>query len=177
MNNIKNLLLILFCLLSPVGIMTQSDSLAKQQEALKKLDFLVGNWQGAGWIMLGQGKRETFTINETVQSKVNGTVLLVEGAGKNAENKLVHNALAVLSFDAEKQNYRWHAFTLNGNSVEVIPQVSDKKFVWGFRLPQGETRFTITLNEKGNWFEIGEFLPDGGKNWFKNFEMELKKVS
>ena len=135
--------------------MAQSGSLAKQQETMKKVDFLVGTWQGTGWIMFGQGKRETFTNIETVQTKINGTVLLIEGVGKNSENKVVHNALATLSFDAEKQNYRWRAFTLNGNSVEAVPEVSDRKFVWGFQLPQGETRFTITLNEKGNWFEIG----------------------
>lgn len=173
----KNLILILFCLIFSSVTMAQSDSLTKQQEAMKKAGFLVGTWQGMGWIMFGQGKRETFTNTETVQSKINGTVLLVEGVGKNAENKIVHNALATLSFDAEKQIYRWRAFTMNGDSVEAVPQISDKKFVWGFPLPQGETRFTITLNEKGNWFEIGEFSPDGGKHWFKNFEMELKKVS
>ena len=172
----KILLLILLLLFLPTIIAAQSNSLARQQEVLRKADFLVGTWQESGWIMLGQGKRETFTNTETVQSKVNGTVLLVEGVGKNADNKLVHNALTTLSFDTEKQNYRWRAFTLNGDSVDIVPQVSDRRFVWGFRLAQGETRFTITLNEKGNWFETGEFSPDGGKSWFKNFEMELKKI-
>lgn len=152
-------------------------SVGKQQEAMKKLDFLVGNWRGNGWIMLGANKRETFTIDETVQTKLDGLIVLIEGVGKN-DDRIVHNALGLLSYDAEKQKYVWEAFTKMGNRVETAPEISLNKFVWGFSNPQigGEVRYTITLNEKGNWHEIGEFSRDGGKTWFKNFEMELQKV-
>lgn len=101
----KNVLLVLFCLIFPLAVVAQNNSLAAQQEAMKKVDFLIGTWQGNGWILLGKGKRETFTNTETVQSKINGTVLLVEGVGKNSENKIVHGALATLSFNTERQSY------------------------------------------------------------------------
>jgi hypothetical protein len=36
-------------------------------------------------------------------------------------------------------------------------------------------RFTVRLNEKGQWFEVGEFSRDG-KAWQKFFEMTLERV-
>jgi hypothetical protein len=36
-------------------------------------------------------------------------------------------------------------------------------------------RYTITLNDRGQWFEIGEISCDG-KEWSKVFEMTLERV-
>lgn len=42
--------------------------------------------------------------------------------------------------------------------------------------PQGgDIRFTITLTEKDEWHEAGEFSRDG-KNWIEFFEMTLQRV-
>ena len=47
--------------------------------------------------------------------------------------------------------------------------------MWGFAVPQaGRVRFTITLTQAGEWWEIGEFSRDGA-TWAKFFEMTLKK--
>jgi hypothetical protein len=151
---------------------------AAQRAAMKKLVFLVGTWQGSGWIMFGAGKRETFTNTETVQMKLGGAAVLIEGLGKNEKGETAHNALGLLTFDAKKGVYNFRAHLANGDSLDITPEITDKSFIWGFRneAAKGDIRYTITLNEKGNWLEIGEFSPDGGKQWFKIFEMELKKV-
>lgn len=39
----------------------------------------------------------------------------------------------------------------------------------------GTIRYTIVLNDKGEWFEIGERSTDGVA-WTKFFEMTLQKV-
>src|SRR5688500_12056517 len=57
---------------------------AAQREAMKKLDFMVGKWEGSGWDQRGRVRHE-FTSAETVDWRVDGTVLLVEGRHKTAD--------------------------------------------------------------------------------------------
>lgn len=148
---------------------------------MKKLDFLVGQWQGEGWIMLGPNQRHTFRQTENVQRKVGGTVLLIEGLGKSMDTSnagaIVHNAFAVLSYDKDAKVFRWRAFRADGSSIDTEAKVSENMLIWGFRDPRGgNIRFTIKLNEKGQWYEIGEMSRDG-QTWLKFFEMTLNRVA
>ena len=45
---------------------------AAQLAEMKKLDFLVGQWQGAGWMEFGPGQRREFTGAENVETKAGG---------------------------------------------------------------------------------------------------------
>src|SRR5207248_1294846 len=51
-------------------------------DGMKKLDYLVGEWKGEGWIAFGGGERRTFTQSETIQPKLGGMLLQIEGLGK-----------------------------------------------------------------------------------------------
>jgi hypothetical protein len=154
---------------------------AAQQEAMKKLDFLVGQWQGESWLELGPGQRRTAQGTETVQRKLNGLLLTIEGihkrkVGDKVEESIVHEAFAVISYDEHAKRYRFQAYTGRGNYAEAETKVGDRSLEWSMRIPQGgEVRYTIRLNEKGQWFEIGEFSRDG-KEWRKFFEMTLERV-
>src|SRR5262245_62100286 len=66
-----------------------------QRREMKKLDWFIGHWKGTGWIQMGpQGRRE-FTQTETVEAKLDGLVLVIEGLGKaKADGSTVHTALA-----------------------------------------------------------------------------------
>ncbi|HUS19820.1 MAG TPA: hypothetical protein VMZ25_09235, partial [Terriglobales bacterium] len=76
---------------------TAPDPVAQAQQ-VKKLDFIVGEWSGEGWMDLPGGVRETFTSWEKIQSKLDGVALLVEGLHKSkATGKVVHQTLAVIS--------------------------------------------------------------------------------
>lgn len=172
------MLLLLLCAL-PVALSAQT-TISTAATEMKKLDFLAGQWQGEGWIMLGPGQRRTFRQTESVLRKVDGTVLLIEGLGKNAEpgheGEIVHNAFAVVSYDADAKVFRWRAFRADGLAIDTAAQVSEKMLVWGFHDARGgDIRFTIKLNEKGQWFETGELSRDG-KAWFKFFEMTLQRA-
>jgi hypothetical protein len=148
---------------------------------MKKLDFMVGQWQGEGWIETGAGNRSTFKGTESVQRKLDGTALLVEGVhrgrmGNSAEEVIVHNALAVISWDDRTQLYRFRASLADGRYTDAEARLTDGALVWGFR--QGERlsiRFTIRINEAGDWLEVGEMSPDGS-NWRKFFEMTMRRV-
>jgi hypothetical protein len=174
--------LVCFCWCSSSVLAQETQPTPPQPIEMKKLDFLVGQWQGEGSIMFGLDDRRTFSQNETVQRKVEGTVLVIEGLGKGkiagkGEEVTIHSAFAVISFDKEAKVYRWRAFKADGTSFDVQPQVADKSIVWGFRDARaGDIRFTIKLNEKGQWVEIGELSRDG-KNWIKFFEMTLNRIS
>lgn len=172
------LLLLLLMLLAPVP--TQGLSSAQNQE-MKKLDFLIGEWQGEGWTEFVPGQRRTSPITERVQPKLGGTVLMVEGLAKkkapgSQEETVVHNALGVISYDAGAKLYRVRSYLADGRTTDAEASFVDEGFQWRFKAPQGWSfRYTVKLTEKGEWFEKGEMSQDG-KTWRQFHEMTLKKV-
>ena len=170
----KKAISLILLLLMPVTLMAQTPSV--QLSEMKKLDFLVGIWKGEGWIEFGPGQRRTFTETEMVESRVGGLVLVIEGLGKNKEGAITHNAFAVAFYDKEAKVFRWQTYrAADGSYMNTEAQVAENSLIWGFRDSRaGELRFTIKLNEKGQWFEIGEISRDG-KTWNKFFEMTLNR--
>jgi hypothetical protein len=159
----------------------QAPTVAAQRDAMKKLDFLVGQWKGEGWMEFVAGQRRTFQGTEVVQSKVDGLLLAIEGLhrgrlGNKGEEVVVHNAFALVSYDDKAKRYRFQAFTNRGSYEDTEAKVSDGQLVWGMKVPQfGDVRYTIKLDDKGRWFEIGEVSRDG-KTWQQFFEMTFQRV-
>ena len=155
---------------------------ASAADEMRKLDFLVGEWQGEGWIRMGPGEPEHMIQTETVRSKAGGKALLIEGLGREkladgTAGKVVHDALAVVSWDDAAKAYRFQTWLADDRpSVPMTFDVpSPNNIVWGFDTPEGaKIRYTISLTEKGEWHEIGEFSRDG-KTFMKFFEMTLQK--
>jgi len=149
-------------------------------DEMKKVDFLVGQWEGEATIQMGPGKPQHVVQTENVQSKLGGKILLIEGLGKRKNDdgtvgEVVHDALAVLSWDEAKKSYRFSGYTAQYGAMETALDVSDGPVaVWAIDVPGGKTRYTITLTEKGEWREVGEFSRDGSK-WMKFLEMTLTK--
>jgi hypothetical protein len=176
----KKTVALLMLLALPFAAGAQTPGAAQRAE-MKKLDFLLGQWQGEGWIVLGQGERRTFKQTETVQSKLGGLLMVIDGLGKGKvagaqEEVVVHNAFAVASYDGEKKTFRWRAYRADGLVLDVDAAVGENSLIWGFRSPQGgDIRFTIKLTERGQWNEVGEYSRDG-KSWNKFFEMTLQRV-
>ena len=166
--------------LSPALSPAQAPAVA-QRDAMKKLDFLVGEWKGEGWMEFAPGQRRTFRGTEVVQRKLQGLLLTIEGvhrsqAGGKAKEAVVHNAFTVVSYDEKAKRYRFQAYTARGNHEDTEAKVRDGQLVWGMKVPQfGEVRYTITRDDKGRWFEVGEVSQDG-KPWRKFFEMTLETV-
>ncbi|MFC2157042.1 hypothetical protein ACFLT9_04320 [Acidobacteriota bacterium] len=145
-------------------------------EAVKKVAFLEGSWTGEGWIQMGQGQKEEFDQIETVELKQDGAAILIEGIGhtKGEKPKKIHHALAFISFDPLEKKLVFSSFVAGRQRLDVIPEVNENEFVWGFSPPNGgEIRYTIKI-EDGRWQEVGEYSRDG-QSWFKFFEMHLKK--
>ncbi|MFO0812487.1 MAG: hypothetical protein U0796_04680 [Gemmatales bacterium] len=142
---------------------------------MKPIAYLAGNWHGSGWVQMREG-RQTFTVKEKVEPKLNGGVFLVEGIGKAPDGRVVHHALAFFHYDSKAGEFRIKAFRRDGGYVDAKGEMKDGKFVWGFDQPQaGKVRFTIHQNDKGQWHEMGEFSQDG-KQWRQFLEMTLDRV-
>lgn len=149
-------------------------------DEMKKVDFLVGDWEGEATVQMGPGKPQRIRQTETVRSKLGGKVLLIEGLGKRLNEdgtlgEVVHDALAVVSWEDAKKAHRFSGYTAQYGSMETTLDVREGPVaVWMMDVPSGKTRYTITLTEKGEWHEVGEFSRDGSK-WMKFFEMTLTK--
>jgi hypothetical protein len=165
------------------GLLLTCTSFAQPQaprpplEEMKKLDFLVGRWEGTGRMQMGPGAQEEARVTEIVQPKLGGAIVMIEGIGRVGEDdRIVHHALGVISFDAQAKEYRMRAYRADGRFVDPVIELQEKKIVWSFDDPRaGSIRYTITINEKGQWREIGEMSRDGGKTWNPFFEMTLDR--
>jgi hypothetical protein len=146
---------------------------AKRTE-MKKLGALVGQWSGSGWILHEKGK-EIFNGTETVQRKLEGLALLVEGNFKNKEGVIIHETLAVLSPNTKTKNYDFRTYLANGINGEQEFKAVDRGWQWGFQIQNGAIRYDIKI-ENDSWIETGEMSRDNGKTWMKFFEMNLKRV-
>lgn len=155
---------------------------AANRVAMKKFGYLVGKWSGEATYSLGPNGKTTVRQSEDVQFKLDGTTLLVEGTGRGKlpgkdEEGVVFNALAIMSFDAATKKYAINAHTKEGRSTTAELTPTEKGFGWGFKDPARGTqiRYTMTLTDKGEWHEVGDYSTDG-KAWTRFFEMTLTKV-
>ena len=149
--------------------------IANRQAEMKKLDKLVGTWKGSGWYIAQGGKRETFTGAETVQSKVDGLAVLVEGKHMSPDGKVIHETLAVLSYDEAGKIYKFATYLAGGPTGTYDFKVVPDGYEWGFQTPNGGTIKYLIKADANVWLETGEFSRDG-KTWTKIFEMKLDRV-
>jgi hypothetical protein len=115
---------LLLLLTGATGLGQDAKAPAVQLEAMKKLSFLVGEWKGESWTEIVPGKRQTSTGTETVQSKLGGLLLVIEGVHKRKDGgkeagDVVHSAFGVISYDEKAKRYRFQAYTNRGNYVEA----------------------------------------------------------
>lgn len=176
----KTVLAFLVCLL-PLAAIAQPDP-AVQKEAMQKLEFLVGNWEGGGWSMMGPGNRSEFRGTERVEMMLDGSIMVVEGKHYSMETlagseEPIHHAFGVFSYDTNTSEYRFKAYLETGMNGDYVAKIEENKIVWGFDVPQGTIRYTIILNEQGEWFEVGHFNPKGTEMWHQSFEMTMQKTA
>lgn len=144
-------------------------------ERIKLLDRMVGTWQGKGWI--DQGKRETFNSTETVTRELDGTALMVRGVHGDAADakRIVHNALAIISWDQVAQRYGFRAYLGTGQSSDFTLNATDTGFAWTMDAGPARIRYNAIVT-MASWTEDGERRLDGGKSWTPFFHMELARA-
>lgn len=155
---------------------------APNNDKIKVLTPWVGHWKGESVSQMGPGEPKKSTVDERIESRLDGAILLIEGIGKTVDantkqEKIVHHALAILSYDQTDQQYKFRSYLDNGRSTDAWFEVlSDTEYKWGFDTPRGKMQYFITIDlAKKTWIEKGEFSADG-KTWTKFIDMNLTKV-
>ncbi len=106
--------------------------------------------------------------------------LSIQGRHFSADDRtnqetLIHDAFAVVCWD--KDHYQFQSWLGSGHRGNFTGQLKNESFVWGYENQwQGKVRYTIRINDTGEWSEIGE-RSDDGKQWSQFFSMTLKKKS
>lgn len=145
----------------------ETDPLSKSK--ISQLEFMVGDWKGSGWMMGRDGQKAEFDQTEKIRFKLDSTMVLIEGLG-TSQGEVVHNALALLTYDKAEDKLVFRSYLQNGQSGEFPAELKDGKLYW---FPNPNVRYIIGINENGQWFETGEFKR--GENWSQFFEMILDK--
>ena len=149
------------------GQLSQTDAVSKSK--ITKLNFMVGKWKGTGW-MHGKEGKSNFNQTEEISFKLDSSAILIEGVGKS-NGKIIHNALAILTYNKEDDNYVFRSYLSNGQNAEFKAELIDERFYW---YPNENVRYVIWLKENGQWYEKGEYKRDA--NWYQFFEMTLDLV-
>ena len=143
---------------------------------MRKLAKLLGKWSGEGWMQMG-ASREEFTGTENVQLKLDGLATLIEGrfTAKKEPEKVIHETLAVLSYNPKTNIYDFKTYLANGSGGDFTLSATESGYEWGMNFPGTKILYTIIIKD-GVWNEIGKMSRDDGKTWFQFFEMNLKKL-
>jgi hypothetical protein len=157
----------------------QMPDASANRAAIEKLGFMVGRWQGEAWMARGPGERVQVTMTETVEPRLEGVVLLVEGVGvvpgaDGAEPRIVHHALAVVSFDPQSAGYVMRSYIASGQSGNFALTLVEGGVQWSREVPGGRIRNTA-LYTGDEWHEIGEFSRDG-TTWTQIMELRLRRA-
>ena len=161
------------CVLAGAAFSQQAPDTAAQKEAMQKLSFLVGKWEGDASVLTMKGPvkvRQT----EVVQYKLDGLLLIVEGTGRDPERgNVVFQAFATIAYDEAAKVYRFRSDN-DGRYLDTGLTVDGRGFSWGYEAGPAKVQFTMRLNDKGEWVEKGEVMA-GGNPPRKTFDMTVRK--
>ena len=148
--------------------------IAAQKEAMKKLAWMTGRWQGPAWEASG-GHRLDMIQTERVGPMLDGTVFVVEGKAFLPDGKQAgFNALGVISYDAMRKAYTFQSWAQGRQGAFPLTVAEDGAWSWSLQAGPMTMRYTTT-REGDAWREVGEMVrPDGTAT--RIFEMTLKRV-
>jgi hypothetical protein len=174
-NRIASLAVTLLALITSPGS-AQAPDPAAVRAAMARLDFMVGRWRGQAWQQRLDERVETGMI-EVVERRLGGTVLLVEGRGTvpvpGGEDRVVHHALGVISYDPSTRAYTLRSYLSTGQMGDFALTLVEGGVSWSREVPGGRIRNTARYTAD-EWHEIGEFSRDG-TTWTRVMELRLKR--
>lgn len=158
--------------------LSRTPDLEAQRTAMKKLGFLVGDWSGDATVLRGPGQFVEMMQTESVQFKLDGLLLAIEGVGRTkADGKPALQALGLISFDDETQTYKMRAFN-DGRWLETEVKLGDgaDSISWGFALGEFKTTTVLRINDNGEWTEHGELVM-GDRPPQKMMDLRVRRTS
>jgi hypothetical protein len=129
-----------------------------QREALQRLDFLIGSWQGTAQLLRGPGVVVDLDQTERAEYRLDGLVLLIEGVGRDrVTGTPLLQAFGLVTYDDERSTYRMRAFN-DGRFLETDVALieSGLGMSWGFALDDISTHSVLRISDDGAWTERAE---------------------
>jgi len=167
-------ILVILSLFAASALVQETPSTAHAQHmAMTKLSFLEGNWSGPATVSHGPGGALHLTQAERVQSRLDGLILTIEGAGADDSGKIVFRAFATVSYDDDAHQYRIRAYN-NGHYVDSQLSVEANGFSWSYSAGPARVVNTMHLSSTGAWEEKTESTA-GQNPAMTVVEMKLKK--
>jgi hypothetical protein len=138
----------------------QRPGIEAQRAAMKRLDFLVGQWAGDVRLSHERGGLSELVQTEEAQYRSGGLVLEIEGAGLDKYNgEVISRSLGVISYDDEKKSYRFRAWN-DGRYVETELKLiqTGKGLAWEYGFGDMRISHTMRINDSGEWIQTGEVI-------------------
>lgn len=148
-----------------------------QRQAMKKLEFLVGEWAGEGRMLRASGEWIEFSQTERAKYKLDGLLLVIEGTGRaKTDGQPLLQAYGVVSYDDASSKYHMRAFN-DGRWLETDTALADngKALTWGFDVGDMHTKSILRLTDAGEWTESHE-ITMGTQAPRKFMELTVKQV-
>lgn len=154
----------------------QGPSLEQQREAMARLAPLIGTWSGLAQV---QGQHAT-TVHQTesVAWDLDGLVLVIHGLGfasADHAGEPIFRALAVVSYDDQRGVYEFRAYNAGRATTAQAQFLEDGALRWSIDGRAVQIRYTIHFDDN-TWREVGEMSRDGGANWARTIEMDLRRA-
>lgn len=152
----------------------------EQKEAMQKLKWMIGNWTGKSFVNIDDEKHITY-IRETVQSALDGTILLINVRATDADSinhkqSLAYTSFSVVSFNVADKKYRWTSWRTNGRDYEEEPFIAgDNSFEYTTKENGKDVRYKANLSSHGEFLETGEFKVND-TSWQQFIAMKLIKT-
>lgn len=145
----------------------------EQRGALDRLAFLDGEWRGTAMINGPEG-RQTLTQTERVAPMLGGSIRVIEGRGYAADGSTAFNAMAIVSWDAQRGAYGFRSYA-QGYQGDYPFEVTDTGFRWQVPAGPGATIQYVATIEGDRWREVGSYVRDGQPPK-PYFEMTLTRI-
>ncbi|MFZ0959933.1 MAG: hypothetical protein WAO35_03435 [Terriglobia bacterium] len=126
-----------------------------QRQAMRELSFLADRWSGPVSVVRGPGEPLHLAQTESLQYKLDGLVLLIEGQSTGSDGKVMFSALATISYDDASRTYRFRAYN-GGHYLDTELSVPDNGFSWQFQAGPAHIVNTMHLTNQGEWSEETE---------------------
>jgi hypothetical protein len=145
----------------------------EQRAALDRLAFLDGEWRGTATINSPQG-RQTLTQTERVGPMLGGSIRVIEGRGYAADGSTAFNAVAIVSWDAQRGAYGFRSYA-QGYQGDYPFEVTEDGFRWQTPAGPGATIQYVATIRDGRWHEVGSYVREGQPP-LPYIELDLRRV-
>jgi len=177
---LRSLLVCVALLVPCMAQLPRVPDLESQRAAMRKLDFLIGNWSGEARVQRGPGEPVELIQTEEARYKLDGLILTIEGVGRTkSDGKAALQAFGIVSYDDGAGVYHMRAYN-DGRYLETELKLSEngKEMTWGFALGDIKTSSVLRINEKGEWTELHEItIGSQPARKFMELTVSRKKVS